>query len=56
MSFVTEPLMIVASQVDLIKDVLLVKRIIVGLGSLIIVFTHPKLFSSNVSLFQYLAT
>ena len=42
--------MIVVSQLDLIKDALLVKRIVVGLGGLVIVFTHPHLFSSNVSL------
>ena len=55
MSFVTEPMMIVSSQLDLIKDLLLVMRVITGLGWFYVVFTNPRLFSSNVSYFKLFA-
>ena len=55
MSFVTEPMMIVSSQLDMIKDLLLVMRVITGLGWFYVVFTNPHLFSSNVSYFKLFA-
>ena len=44
-----EPLGIVWTQLDPIKDLILVRRMVIILGGFAIVFTTPNLFSSVVS-------
>ena len=48
-SNISEPLAIVWTQVDPIKDIALVARMIVMLGGPLIVLSNPGLFSSGVS-------
>ena len=43
------PLMIVLTQLDPVKDLILAIRIMVLLGGLRVVFSHPDIFSSCVS-------
>ena len=49
MILATYPILIVMSQIDLLKDVLLSATLIIYNGGPYIVATHPTLFSSNVS-------
>ena len=44
-----DPISIVLPQMDFLKDMILVMRLITLLGGLFVVFTNPQLFSSNVS-------
>ena len=46
---ITEPLCIVWKQMDPMKDIIMLSRMVVLLGGLKIVFTNPQLFSSCVS-------
>ena len=48
-SNIIEPLLIVMTQLDPIKDVVLVRRMIILLGGPMIILTYPDLFSSCVS-------
>ena len=50
-SNIFEPILIVFTQMDLMKDLILVTRIIITLGGLWVVFANPRLFSSCVSSF-----
>ena len=43
-----DPILIILSQMDFLKDMILIIRLIKLLGG-IVVFTNPQLFSSNVS-------
>ena len=43
-----DPISIILPQIDFLKDMTLVTRLITLLGG-IVVFTNPQLFSSNVS-------
>ena len=47
-----DPLSIILTQMDFLKDMILVVRLITLLGG-IVVFTNPQLFSSNVSFLNY---
>ena len=46
---VMNPLLIVWTQIDPMKDLILVTRMMIILGGPRIVFTHPNIFSSCVS-------
>ena len=47
-----DPISIILTQMDFLKDMILVVRLINLLGG-IVVFTNPQLFSSNVSFLNY---
>ena len=48
---ILDPISILLPQMDFLKDMILVVRLITLLGG-IVVFTNPQLFSSHVSIFQ----
>ena len=53
MAAITEPSILMASIIDVMKDFTLIVRLITYVGGPLIVLTNPTLFSSNVSFENY---